>query len=69
MHIHEEEQAMADSKHKGKHQKHETAKPGKGTKDELTDNDLEQASGGGLKIDGVAGESADDQHQSWIEVP
>jgi hypothetical protein len=69
MNFHQEESAMADSKHKGKHQKHETVKPGKGRKDELTDKDLDQASGGtGLKLDGIEGESSNIKQQGWIEV-
>lgn len=34
--------------------------------DELSEKDLEQASGG--IIDGVPGESTDDKHKGWIEI-
>ncbi len=60
---------MADTKHKGKHHQHETTRPGKGRKDELTDKDLEKASGGGLPLDGIQGESLDVSHKDWIEIP
>ena len=44
---------MAIIKKKGKHHEQETIKPGKGKKDELSEKDLEKASGGGtfLKLD------------------
>ena len=38
---------MAIIKKKGKHHEQETIKPGKSRKDELSEKDLEKASGGG----------------------
>jgi len=37
---------MADKKKHGKHHNQETIKPGKAKKDELSEKDLDQASGG-----------------------
>ena len=48
----EEESRMSDQKKKGKHHEQETIKPGKSRKDELSEKDLDKASGGGyIKID------------------
>ena len=46
---------MSDGKKKGKHHEQETVKPGKSKKDELSEKDLDKASGGGswLEIDKV----------------
>ena len=38
---------MSVEKKKGKHHEQETIKPGKGRKDELSEKDLDKASGGG----------------------
>jgi hypothetical protein len=43
-----EETPMADKKKQGKHHDQETIKPGKAKKDEISDKDLEKASGGGF---------------------
>jgi hypothetical protein len=52
---------MSEQKKKGKHT-HETIKPGKGRRDELSEKDLEKAAGGG-----IAGESTDDKHKDWAD--
>jgi len=52
---------MADSKHKKKDHDQATIKPAKGRKDELSEKDLEKASGG------IGGESQDTGHEKWIE--
>ena len=39
---------MSDEKKKGKHHEKETMKPGKSRKDELSDKDLDKASGGAI---------------------
>ena len=38
---------MANQKKKGKHTEHQTIKPGKSKKDEISDKDLDKVSGGG----------------------
>lgn len=46
---------MVEDKKKGKHHEQEAVKHGKGRKDELSDKDLDKASGGFNPVDGKTG--------------
>ena len=47
MNFNEEGASMPEQKNKGKHHEKETTKPGKNRKEELSEKELDKASGGG----------------------
>ena len=59
---------MAGSKHKRKHHDQETIKPGKGRKDELSEKDLDKASGGVGGSGGTSGIAGIGLQEKWINL-